>query len=63
MLRLVEGIDRPSPLDGGLDKGVIRDERVKPCPLHTWCIEVKGHAGSCTLKDGRVLYEPHGDKR
>jgi hypothetical protein len=58
VLRLVEGIDKPSPLDGGLDKGREADERVRPCARHPWCIEAAGHAGDCTLKDGRTLYEP-----
>ena len=62
MLRLVEGVERPSPLDGGLDKGADRDEhelaRSRLCPRHPWCIEPRGHAGNCTVKDGTTLYEP-----
>lgn len=62
MLRVVEGIDGPSPGDGGHDKGADREEhelaRSRLCKRHTWCIEADGHAGHCTLKDGTTLYEP-----
>lgn len=61
MIRLVEGIEGPAPLDGGLDRGEGRDERERArrgCPYHTWCIEPLGHAGTCTLIEGRTLYEP-----
>jgi hypothetical protein len=62
VLRVVEGIDRIGPLDGGIDKGADRDEhelaRSRLCKRHPWCIEADGHAGHCTLKDGHTLYEP-----
>lgn len=55
-MRMIEGIE-PTAL-GRLDMGIEREARVPPCDRDAWCIEVIGHAGSCTRQDGHTLYEP-----
>lgn len=47
----------------GRDDGAARDTRRQLCTRHPWCIEPAGHAGNCTLKDGRTLYEPPEHER
>jgi hypothetical protein len=53
---VIEGADK-SEL-GTTDAGAEREQRVQLCTRHPWCIETAGHAGNCTLQDGRTLYEP-----
>ncbi len=53
---MIEGVD--SSELGATDAGEVRDTRVQLCTRHPWCIETAHHGGSCTLKDGRTLYEP-----